>query len=263
MSGSKTNNSISSNSSSSRPPLSKASTQLQLISERGGVTVKQLSQLSMEAPAAVRSSSQLSQWIPDYTLTALTDTTYLKVRRNTYLVAVKASKMELGRSVPDAELEEVLVKITENDDDFCVRSSSKQCVRSPDSSWSQVRRDSVLSTISNIRAKLGSRRDTVITNNSFENIREERFWEILGNGSDTGQEGRRTRVNKKVLNRGNTLPGGRASNGDIGMVTRRQISDSPRDITSTDLAEATEANGDKDSEHSDSPNDKSNLLPDK
>ena len=264
MVGSKTNNSISSNSSSSRPPLSKASTQLQLINERGGVAVKQLSQLSMEAPAAVRSSSQLSQWIPDYTLTALTDTTYLKVRRNTYLVAVKASKMELGRSVPDAELEEVLVKITENDDDFCVRSSSKQCVRSPDSSWSQLRRDSVLSTISNIRAKLGSRRDTVITNNSFENIREERFWEILGNNSDTGQEGsRRPRANKKVLNRGNTLPGGRASNGDITMVTRRQISDSPREFTNTDLTEATEAHGDKESDSPDSPNDKSNLLPDK
>ena len=122
----------------------------------------------------------------------------------------------------------------------------------------------MFSTISNIRAKLGSRRDTVITNNSFENIREERFWEILGNSSETGQESRKTRVNKKVLNRGNTLPGGRGSNGDIGMVTRRQISDSPREKTNTDLAETTDANNaDKDSDSSDSPNDKSNLLPDK
>ena len=47
-------------------------------------------------------------------------------------------------------------------------------MRSPES-----RRDSVWSTISIIKSKLGGK-----SNNSFENIREERFWEILGNNNN-------------------------------------------------------------------------------
>ena len=47
-------------------------------------------------------------------------------------------------------------------------------MRSPDS-----RRESVWSTISIIKSKLGGK-----SNNSFENIREERFWEILGNNNN-------------------------------------------------------------------------------
>ena len=65
---------------------------------------------------------QGSHWIPDYTLRASSDTTYLKVRKNTYLVAVKASRMENSANYPawrEDELDEVLVKITENDADFC------------------------------------------------------------------------------------------------------------------------------------------------
>ena len=65
---------------------------------------------------------QGSHWIPDYTLRASTDTTYLKVRKNTSLVAVKASRMENSANYPawrEEELDEVLVKITENDADFC------------------------------------------------------------------------------------------------------------------------------------------------
>merc|ERR1712198_692435 len=118
--------------------------------------------MSVDAPQ----NSKSSQWIPDYTLTATTDTTYLKVRKNTYMVAVKATKMENNTSnYPDwkeEELDEVLVKITENDDDFCIRNST-QCIRSPDVSWSGMipntkaatptggsRRDSIWSTISMI-----------------------------------------------------------------------------------------------------------------
>ena len=61
----------------------------------------------------------------------MTDTTYLKVRKNTYMVAVKATKMESSSNYPDwkeEEIDEVLVKITENDDDFCLR-NSRQCIR--------------------------------------------------------------------------------------------------------------------------------------
>ena len=61
----------------------------------------------------------------------MTDTTYLKVRKNTYMVAVKATKMESSSNYPDwkeEQIDEVLVKITENDDDFCLR-NSRQCIR--------------------------------------------------------------------------------------------------------------------------------------
>ena len=119
---------------------------------------------------------QKPQWIPDYTLTAMTDTTYLKVRKNTYMVAVKATKMESSNNYPgwkEEEFDEVLVKITENDDDFCVR-NSRHIV-----SGEASRRDSVWSTISIIKSKLGGGR----SNNSFDNIREERFWEVVGNNN--------------------------------------------------------------------------------
>lgn len=47
------------------------------------------------------------------------------------MVAVKATKMESSSNYPDwkeEEIDEVLVKITENDDDFCLR-NSRQCIR--------------------------------------------------------------------------------------------------------------------------------------
>ena len=93
------------------------------------------------------------------------------MRKNTYLVAVKASRMESSTNYPswrEEELEEVLVKITENDADFCQEGSERR----------MERRESVLSTISIIKSRLGTR-----SNNSFDNIREEKSWEILGNNN--------------------------------------------------------------------------------
>ena len=108
------------------------------------------------------------------------------------MVAVKASKMESSSNYQEwkeEELDEVLVKITENDDDFCHR-NSQHCVRSPDSGWARgatpghtpggSRRGSVWSTISMIKSKLGGR-----SNTSFENIKEEKFWELLGSNNNT------------------------------------------------------------------------------
>ena len=44
----------------------------------------------------------------------------------------------------------------------------------------RVRRDSVWSTISMIKSKLGGK-----SNTSFDNIREEKFWELLGSNNNT------------------------------------------------------------------------------
>ena len=63
-------------------------------------------------------------WTPDYSLRALSDCMYLKIRRNTYMVAIKASRMNNmnsevdGNLMKEQELEEYLKKITENDADF-------------------------------------------------------------------------------------------------------------------------------------------------
>ena len=62
-------------------------------------------------------------WSPDYSLRAVTDCIYLKIRKNTYMVAIKASRMnnmnsEVDGNLKEHELEEYLKKITENDADF-------------------------------------------------------------------------------------------------------------------------------------------------
>lgn len=169
------------------PPLKKTLTQLQLISEGG--TIRSHSVDTNLPPAPL---SKSNHWIPDYTLKAVTDLLYLKVRKNTFLVAVKASKMESmnssnGLAWRDEEIDEVLIKITENDDDFCLR-DGKQYVKSPDMSCSVgvsqskvgtpscSRRESVWSTFSMIKAKFGGK-----SNTSIENIREEKFWEGFNN----------------------------------------------------------------------------------
>ena len=172
-----------------RPPLSRAGTQQQLGTGAGRAA-----------------------WCPDYTLTAVQDTTYLKVRRDTYSVAVRASRMENRSSSAvwrDEEIDEVsfcqqnfwqaftiinctlqvLVKITENDDDFCVR-PGKLSVRSPGeiktTTPAMSRRESVWSTLSTIRSKLGGR-----SNSSFETCREEssRPWESRARQFHTSPSG--------------------------------------------------------------------------
>ena len=133
--------------------------------------------------------------MPDYTLRATADTTYLKLRKNTYLVAVKASRMETSASFPawrEEELEEVLVKITENDADFC--SGGRRPWQSP---GRKERSESVWSTISLIKSRLATR-----TNNSFNNIEEERGGEISGND----MKERSIISRRPVLSRGQTMP---------------------------------------------------------
>ena len=169
-----------------RPPLKRTSTQLQLIKE--GSMIGSVSSDSNLAPT----TSSKSQWIPDYTLKAVSDLLYLKVRKNTYMVAVKASKMEnrsssSGHVWRDEDIDEVLIKITENDDDFTkfgIKSPDINCnlgftqskAVTPSSSRreSVLRRDSVWSTFSIIKSKLGGR-----SNSSIENVPEDKFWEVF------------------------------------------------------------------------------------
>jgi len=63
-------------------------------------------------------------WVPDYTLKAITDVVYLKVRQNTYMVAITSCRMNNMNSESDSyamresDIEDVLANVTENDVDF-------------------------------------------------------------------------------------------------------------------------------------------------
>ena len=142
--------------------------------------------------------------MPDYTLRATSDTTFLKVRKNTYLVAVKATRLETSTSCPawrEEELEEVLVNITQNDADFCLRKQSEGSERRE---RRDERRDSVWSTISIIKSRLGGR-----SNNSFNNIREEREerpWEVVGDNNNLNEQDKAETEVRPDLRRVMTLP---------------------------------------------------------
>ena len=109
-------------------------------------------------------------WSPDYSLRALSDVVYLKIRKNTYLVAIKASKMNNlssemdGNMMKEQELEEYLQKMTENDADFTGITPN---MMSPENLWSgegkisslagtptELRRESIRSSLSIMKQKI-------------------------------------------------------------------------------------------------------------
>ena len=71
-------------------------------------------------------------WTPDYSLRAVTDCVYLKIRKNTYLSLIKASRMNNmnsemdGTYMKEQELEDYLKKITENDGEFTGKHNNKR-----------------------------------------------------------------------------------------------------------------------------------------
>jgi metal transporter CNNM len=108
----------------SAPHLKKTNTQLQL-SENGGSGRRST---SADCTANSALNLQRATWIPDYTLKALTDVVYLKVRRNTYMVAIKASRMaKSNQGMHEGDLSDVLAKVIE-DDEF----GRTPSIRSPD-----------------------------------------------------------------------------------------------------------------------------------
>ena len=146
------------------PHLRKTATQMHISPDRGGMR-----SVSVDAGTGLPlPHAKVPHWIPDYSLRALTDVIYLKVRRNTYMVAVKASKMNLsssdsgGLKMKEEEIEDVLAKVTENDVDFLNRTPSM--VMSPDKSgdWpigahgtpADSRRGSLRSSFSVMKSKI-------------------------------------------------------------------------------------------------------------
>merc|ERR1719348_1691383 len=144
----------------SAPHLKKTNTQLQL-NENGGSGRRST---SADCTANSALNLQRSTWIPDYTLKALTDVVYLKVRRNTYMVAIKASRMaKSNQGMPENDLSDALAKVIE-DDEF----GRTPSIRSPDrwepgsigrsntelNSATDFRRESIRSSFSAMKQKL-------------------------------------------------------------------------------------------------------------
>jgi len=147
----------------SAPHLKKTNTQLQL-NENVGSSKRSTTTTNGEAGTPPVGQKN---WIPDYTLKAVTDLIYLKVRRNTYMVAIKASRMTNMSSdqMTETDLSDALAKVIENDqDDEFGRTPS---IRSPDKGWenglgqshtelsgADFRRESIRSSLSAMKHKL-------------------------------------------------------------------------------------------------------------
>merc|ERR1719495_1363083 len=90
--------------------LKKANTQVHLETVRD-------SRRSGSTDSGLPGSGRPSHWIPDYTVKAITDVTYLKIRKATYLVALKASRMNNMNSESsgynEKEVTDALERVTE------------------------------------------------------------------------------------------------------------------------------------------------------
>merc|ERR1719266_862986 len=137
-------------------------------------------------------------WTPDYSLRALSDCMYLKIRRNTYMVAIKASRMNNmnsevdGNLMKEQELEEYLKKITENDADFTGVTPN---IMSPDNLWqsdgkgasyagtpTEFRRESIRSSLSMMKQKIfGTGAGMGRSCTSIDKPSKDEFWDGMTN----------------------------------------------------------------------------------
>merc|ERR1712142_1292268 len=102
-------------------------------------------------------------WVPDYTVKAVTDVLYLKIRRSTYMVAVNATKMNRDQ-MKDEDIEKILIQRSDKSD---LLRRSPPSLLSPEIMWedgivhsmkgtpTDSRRVSTRSITSNVRTKMG------------------------------------------------------------------------------------------------------------
>ena len=75
-------------------------------------------------------ASRAGAWLPDYKLRAVTDLVYLKIRKGTYQLAIRANKVnhlngDSEVNLKEQDLVEALAKVTKNDADFESRDPAK------------------------------------------------------------------------------------------------------------------------------------------
>jgi len=186
-------------------------------------------------------------WIPDYTLKALTDVLYLKVRKNTYMVAIKASRMNNmnsdsgGLNMKDEDIEDVLVKVTENDADFTGVISN---IMSPDKSWNggmvqsmagtptDFRRESIRSSLSMMKAKFLGGQLIGRSNTSIDRSHKDEFWDGMANPALTrsGEDISELGSNLNSAPNGYVVPGDQG-NGPVSLPLNNVRKELHRDIS--------------------------------
>merc|ERR1719234_783046 len=100
---------------------------------------------------------QLNVWIPDYSVRALTDLVYLKVRRNTYLVAIKASRMaQNSNPISEHALSNTFANVMANDrEEDQVRTPTVSPEKGSNSETLDLkRRDSLRSSLNAMKKKI-------------------------------------------------------------------------------------------------------------
>jgi len=184
-------------SSSGPPPLKKTDTRTSFGESKRSASAEG----ALPLPQASHSARQQC-WIPDYSVRAMSDLMYLKVRRQTYLVAIKASRMNNmnsdsgGLKMNEEEISDVLAKVIENEDDEFGGTPS---IRSPDKSWdgggtmltsnagtpTEFRRESIRSSLSMMKQKFlggqgGGRSNSSIDKTGQQIRPSDEFWGELG-----------------------------------------------------------------------------------
>jgi len=136
---------------------------------------EQLLEQVMIGPATPSIASNLTErsqqsksgysWVPDYTLRAVTDVVYLKVRKNTYSVAIKSSRLNNMNSESESNLmreediKDVLSKVTENDSDFHFQTPEKMRSSGP---LPSLRSNSLRRSLTSLKYRLNERSTTSI-----------------------------------------------------------------------------------------------------
>merc|ERR1719397_719219 len=115
---------------------------------------------------------QLNVWIPDYSVRALTDLVYLKVRRNTYLVAIKASRMaQNSNPISEHDLSNAFANVMANDrEEDQVRTPMVSPEKGSNSETSDLRRRESL------RSSLNAMKKKILGGAAGE--KKEEFWDV-------------------------------------------------------------------------------------
>ena len=146
---------------------------------RGSTSAVHNSEKSLSSLSSV--NSRAVPWVPDYTLRASTDLVYLKIRKNTYCIAVKTFLLN-GTNVKEEEVIDVLARVTNDDADFRRVQKLREEI-----SFHELRKDSFLRrSMTSLKTKMSR---TSISSSCVEKQREDSVgFEDLGDGAEADEE---------------------------------------------------------------------------
>ena len=146
---------------------------------RGSLTAVQNSEKSVSS--LTTANSRAVPWLPDYTLRASTDLVYLKIRKNTYNIAVKTFLLN-GTNVKEDEVIDVLARVTNDDADFRRAQKLREEI-----SFHELRKDSFLRrSMTSLKTKMSR---TSLSSGCVEKQREDSVgFDDLGYKAEVGEE---------------------------------------------------------------------------